>query len=77
MSESKLIQTIAEALELPPDKITSQTSSDNIEAWDSLKHLDIVLNVERTYNVKFKTSEISELVSVERIEQALRQHHAL
>lgn len=77
MSESKLIQTIAEALELPPEKITSKTSSDNIEAWDSLKHLDIVLNVERTYNVKFKTSEISELVSVERIEQALRQHHAL
>lgn len=77
MSESKLIQTIAEALELLPEKITSQTSSDNIEAWDSLKHLDIVLNVERTYNVKFKTSEISELVSVERIEQALRQHHAL
>lgn len=77
MSESKLIQTIAETLELPPEKITSQTSSDTIEAWDSLKHLDIVLNVERTYNVKFKTSEISELVSVERIEQALRQHNAL
>lgn len=77
MSESRLLQTIAEALELPPEMLTDEASSNTIDSWDSLKHLDVVLNVERTYNVKFKTSEITELVSVERIEKALRQHNAL
>jgi acyl carrier protein len=77
MSQHKLRKTIAEVLEIPAEDITSEASSDNIEAWDSLKHLDIVLNIERAYRVKFKTSEIAELVSVASIEQLLRQYHAL
>lgn len=77
MSEQKLIQTIAEALEVPSDALAPDASSDNVEAWDSLKHLEVVLNIERNYNVKFKTAEIAELVSVGKIEQALREHKAL
>ncbi|BAZ25056.1 hypothetical protein NIES4073_59600 [Kalymmatonema gypsitolerans NIES-4073] len=77
MLQYKLIQIIAEALEIAPEAITPEASSDTIEAWDSLKHLEVVLNVERSYNVKFKTSEIAELVSVARLEDALRQHNAL
>ncbi|MUG92012.1 hypothetical protein F7734_05875 [Scytonema sp. UIC 10036] len=77
MYESKLRQAIAEALEVAPEVLAPDASSDTIEAWDSLKHLDVILNIERSYNVKFKTSEIAELVSVARIEDALRQHNAL
>lgn len=77
MSYEKLIDTIAEALEVPPEVITKDASSDTIESWDSLKHLDVVLNIERNYNVKFKTSEITKLVSVANIESALRQHNVL
>ncbi|KYC40120.1 hypothetical protein WA1_29695 [Scytonema hofmannii PCC 7110] len=77
MYDSKLRQAIAEALEIAPEAIASDASSDTIEAWDSLKHLEVVLNIERSYNVKFKTSEIAELVSVARLEDALRQHNAL
>lgn len=75
MTTPKLTEAIAEALQISPEIITSESNSNTIEAWDSLKHLDVVLNIERAYNVKFKTTEIAELVSVAQIEQALRQHN--
>ncbi len=77
MSQSKLAQTIAEALEIPPEEITPKASSTTLEAWDSLKHLDVILKVEQTYGVKFKTAEIAELVSVACLEEALRQRNVL
>lgn len=75
MTTPKLTEAIAEALQVSPEIITPESDSNTIEAWDSLKHLDVVLNIERAYNVKFKTNEIAELVSVAQIEQALRQHN--
>lgn len=77
MSDPKLLQIIAETLEIPGEAVTDQSSSDTLDAWDSLKHLDIILNVEKAYNVKFKTSEMIQLVSVQELEKALRQYNVL
>jgi acyl carrier protein len=77
MSQHNLTQIIAETLELPPEAVTADSSSDTVEAWDSLKHLDVILAVEQTYKVKFKMAEIAHLVSVAQLEEALRQHNAL
>jgi acyl carrier protein len=77
MPQSKLTAAIAEALEISPAEITSDANSTNLEAWDSLKHLDVILKVEQMYAVKFKTAEIAELVSVTSLEEALRQRNVL
>jgi acyl carrier protein len=77
MSQHNLTQVIAETLDLPPETVTVDSSSDTLEAWDSLNHLNVILAVEQTYKVKFKTTDIAHLVSVARIEEALRQHNVL
>jgi acyl carrier protein len=77
MSQPDLTYVIAEALELPPEEVKPNSSSDTVAVWDSLKHLDVILTVEQSYNVKFKTAEIAQLVSVAKLEEALRQRNAL
>lgn len=76
MADPQLLRVIAEALQLAPDQIGPDASSDIVEAWDSLGHLEVVLAVEHAFNVKFNTSEIAELVSVARLEEALCRRDA-
>jgi len=70
----KLRQIVADALQLPLDAVQADAGSETIEAWDSLRHLDIVMAIEAATNVSFSTSEIVELTSLESIEAALGRH---
>ena len=33
--------------------VTSETTSKDIEDWDSLEHINLVIAVERKFNIKF------------------------
>lgn len=45
-------------------KITFKSSAKNIKNWDSLAHINIILNIEQMFKIKFKVSEIAELKNV-------------
>lgn len=46
-----------------------------IEAWDSVTHLNLILAIEATFGIQFRTEEIPDLVTVgmirNRVEQTL------
>ena len=44
--------------------LTPQLSAEDVEAWDSLKHVRLLLSVERAFKIKFSTSEIGRLKNV-------------
>lgn len=39
-------------------KITREMTSNDIEEWDSLSHINLVVAIEKHFKVKFKDSEI-------------------
>lgn len=41
-----------------------ETSADDIEGWDSLAHINLIVAVEQKFKVKFKTAEIESLHNV-------------
>ena len=45
-------------------EINNSTNSEDIEEWDSLNHIQLVLSIEKTLNVRFKTGEIQSLKDV-------------
>ena len=45
-------------------RIKFNSSAKNIKNWDSLAHINIILNIERMFKIKFKVSEIAELKNV-------------
>jgi acyl carrier protein len=42
-------------------ELRAETTADDIDGWDSLAHIDLIVAVERRFGVKFATAEISAL----------------
>lgn len=44
--------------------IDQNTTADDVEEWDSLSHIRLIVRVERKFGVKFTNSEIESLKNV-------------
>lgn len=44
--------------------LTPETAADDVEGWDSMKHIVIVAETERRFGLKFRMTEIDELTNV-------------
>ncbi|CCO23209.1 acyl carrier protein [Maridesulfovibrio hydrothermalis] len=49
------------------DNISGDTLIKDIEGWDSLKHIKIILAIEETFDIVFKSSEIENFTDVNSI----------
>ena len=57
----------ADVLRLPGNQITAQSSPQNIEGWDSVQHLNLVLALEQEFGVQFEPEEIDQMNSIGRV----------
>ncbi len=44
--------------------ITDETNSEDIEDWDSLEHINLVVAMEKRFNMKFNIKEVGNLKNV-------------
>ena len=44
--------------------ITDSTNSDDIEDWDSLEHISLIISMEKEFNLKFDIKEVNKLENV-------------
>ena len=54
---------MAAVFEIPVDEITDESSPDNIESWDSLKHMNLILALEEEFRIGFSDDEIVEMMN--------------
>ncbi len=47
-----------EVMENPSIVLTESTTADQIAEWDSLTHIQLVVTLERHFNIRFTTAEI-------------------
>ena len=65
-------EVVARTLRVPLDKINDETSSSTLKKWDSFAHMNLMVELEDTYGVKFSTAEIVALRSIASVKAALR-----
>ena len=53
--------------------LTPTTVADDVPGWDSLGHIRLILNVERTFGIKFKTSEVASFKNVGELATMVQQ----
>ncbi len=54
--------------------ITDATNSDEIEDWDSLEHISLIVSMEKAFSMKFDIKEVNRLKDVgEMIDLILRK----
>ncbi len=44
--------------------ITDSTNSDDIEDWDSLEHISLIISMEKEFGLKFDIKEVNKLENV-------------
>lgn len=52
-------------------QINSETTADDIDGWDSLSHINLVVAVEKNFKIKFKNSEILKWKNVGQMYESL------
>ncbi len=62
--QQTLRSTVAAVLGVPEASVNDDTSPDNVAAWDSVKHLNLVMALEEAFNTSFTPEETMEMTSV-------------
>ena len=61
---ARLTMVFEDVLDEDSIVLTPKLSAKDVDSWDSLAHVRLVLSVERAFKVKFSTSEIGRLANV-------------
>jgi acyl carrier protein len=57
----------ADIFSLSANQITSTSSSETVEQWDSLQHLNLILALEEEFGVQFTPRDIENMLDIEAI----------
>lgn len=55
---SQLSEIFNDVLDLEDVELTDETTADDIEEWDSLSHIQLIVATEKHFGVKFTSLEI-------------------
>jgi acyl carrier protein len=78
MTESEIYEKLTEIardiFDDPKLELTPTTTADDVEEWDSMSHINLVVTIEATFGIKFKSAEIEELKNIGDLVEAIRRH---
>ena len=60
-------RVIADTLNLSEDKIDQNSSSETIDAWDSLAQVNLMMAIEQTFDLELEVEDFMKLNSVSAI----------
>lgn len=55
---ARVEEIFREQLELEDLELTDETTADDVEEWDSLSHVQLVVALEKAFSLKFTSREI-------------------
>jgi len=56
-------------------QVNDDTNQDNCENWDSLRHLNFIIELETEFDVSFEPEEIAAMTSLSIVESMIQQKH--
>jgi len=69
-------EAMANVWSVPAAQIPEDADTTSMPGWDSLRHLELMLELEMSFGVRIPADQVSELTSVGAIEDALREYGA-
>lgn len=61
---SEVLEIASNVFSVSRSDINEDTNQNELEKWDSLGHLNFILNIENKLNVKFHTNDIIRMKSI-------------
>jgi acyl carrier protein len=56
---NKLNEIFENVIDEGPVFLTESSTSDTVDGWDSLAHIQLIVAIEKTYNIRFTSDEMS------------------
>ncbi len=70
--DEKLLKILGSVFELKEFQISLELKKDDIDSWDSLKQMDLVVSIEEGYGIVLEMEEIVKMKSVQTIVDVLK-----
>ena len=68
MTETEILQKLTDVLrdvfDSPNLSVNAATTAEDIEDWDSVNHITLIVETEQRFGIKFQTAELEELKNV-------------
>jgi len=71
--EHKISNVMATVFEIPFEEINDNSSSETIESWDSINHMNLILALEREFGIEFQDDDIAEMLSFSSIKCIIKE----
>jgi acyl carrier protein len=59
-----IVEALADVLETDPAPLTEATRADDVEGWDSITHIRLLIALERHFGFEFASDEAAGLANV-------------
>ncbi len=72
-SQTKLDGVFNELFKLTPDSIKDEMTMSDVELWDSLRHMELIVAIEEKFAIELTFDEISNMQSIGAIRALIAQ----
>ncbi len=69
----KLNQIISEVLRIKEEDLKDELIVQDLESWDSLKHMDLISSIEKDFNIQFGMDEILSMKDIKTIKKIVNE----
>ena len=73
----ELYTLISEVMRIPTEEISDSFSMNDSDAWDSLKHMELIVSIENKFNVDLSADDIVEMIDIKSIKKILNKKGAI
>jgi len=71
MLDPRLVETLSRTLNVGASSVSPATSPSTVSSWDSVAHINLILELEDVFGVRFPTETIPKLDSAARLQEAI------
>jgi acyl carrier protein len=69
----KLTQVFREVFDDDTLVLTDKMTADDVDAWDSLSHVNLMIAIEIAFGIEFKQNEIQSFANVGELRQSIEE----
>ena len=69
--EDRIRSVMSAVLAVPAEEFDNDTSTESIESWDSMKHMNMIVGLEEEFDIEFSDDDIVDMNSFSLIVEAV------
>lgn len=70
--DNKLLKILSDVFEINESKLDMEFTKDDIDSWDSLKQMDLVVSIENGYGINLEMDDIIKMDSIKTIVEVVK-----